>query len=292
MLAESRLKAYKQLADQRLQALLPGEDSVPQQLHEAMRYSALAEGKRIRPALCMAASISVGGSPEDVLDAACAVEMIHCFSLIHDDLPAIDDDALRRGRPTCHMQFSESMAILAGDALFALAFQTVADAGYDSDRTARVLGTLARASGSTGLVGGEVLDVLSEGANLDEQGIRGIHQRKTGALIAACCEIGGILGGGNEPEIAALHAYGESVGLAFQIIDDVLNETASESEMGKAVGSDRERGKSTYVAVLGLAGARSAATLSTTAAIDVLGPLHGDTEALVELAEFAILRHS
>ena len=134
--------------------------------------------------------------------------------------------------------------------------------------------------------------MLSEGADLDEEGIRGIHQRKTAALIAAGCEIGGILGGGNQPEIAALLSYGQSVGLAFQIVDDILNETASESDMGKAVGSDRERGKSTYVAVMGLARARSAAARSTTAAIDVLGPLHGDTDALVELAEFAISRHS
>lgn len=278
--------------DSRLDQLLPRETAIPERLHEAMRYSALAPGKRLRPALCMAASQAVKGKSLDALDAACGVELIHCFSLIHDDLPCIDDDALRRGRPTCHIVFGEAMAVLAGDALFALAFQVVAESEAPAERKDRVIRRLARAAGSGGLVGGEVLDVLSEGDVADENLLRVIHERKTGALISAACEIGGILGGGSMEEVAALKEFGEHVGLAFQITDDVLNETGDERMLGKAVGSDRVKQKQTYPAALGLEAAKDAAAGALQRAEDALSVLTGDLTPLRELAEYSAARTS
>ena len=201
---DSRLTTYRTLAENRLAELLPPESTVPQKLHEAMRYSALAPGKRLRPALCMAAAEAVGARPEVALDAGCAAELVHAFSLIHDDLPAIDNDELRRGRPTCHVVFGEAMALLAGDALFALAFQILGEGGY----SAEVSLCLARASGSSGLVGGEVLDVLSEGLPPDMELLKTIHARKTGALIAAACEMGARSAECDPVSVKKLRAYG------------------------------------------------------------------------------------
>lgn len=287
--AETLLASIRERVDRRLGELLPKESDPPAELHAAIRYSALAPGKRLRPALCVLSARAVGGSESDALDAACAIELVHSFSLIHDDLPAIDNDDLRRGRPTCHVQFGEALAILAGDALFALAFEIVSRGTRDPARQLAATHCLARASGPLGLVGGEVIDVLSEGKSVDAGTLELIHRRKTGSLIAAACEIGGLLGGGTDDQVRALKAYGEHVGLAFQIADDYLNETSTPEQLGKASGSDRERGKATYPALYGLEATRGAAEREVESAIACLQGL-GCKNELADLARYSIER--
>jgi geranylgeranyl diphosphate synthase type II len=257
-----------------------------------MRYSCLAPGKRLRPVVCLASAEAVGGDPLVALDAACAIEMVHCFSLIHDDLPAIDNDDLRRGAPTCHVKFGEAVAILAGDALFSLAFDTIANMAGDPARILKSIAALTRATGSDGLVAGETMDILSEGKPVDLETLEAIHTMKTGALIAASCEIGGLLGGGTPDQIAGLREYGEQVGLAFQIADDLLNETSTPEQLGKAAGSDRERQKMTYPALYGLEGSRRAALAAAQRGIECVRELPYDTQFLRELAEFSVERLS
>ena len=270
--------------------LLPDSAAPPRELHEAMRYSCLLPGKRLRPALCMACAEAVGADSLSVLDAACAIEMVHCFSLIHDDLPAIDDDDLRRGAPTLHIKYGEALAILAGDALFALAFQTLAGSPHPADQVVRAIQCLTRASGSAGLVGGEVADVLSEKKLVNESDLEFIHNRKTGSLIAASCEIGGILSGADDGQIEALRGYGEHLGLAFQIADDILNSVGDEASLGKSAGSDAARGKATYPAVLGMERSRELAAASVSKAVAHASCFPGH-RCLTELAEFALNRN-
>lgn len=257
-----------------------------------MRYSTLAPGKRLRPVLCMVSAEAVGGSWEDAVDAACALELVHVFSLIHDDLPAIDDDDLRRGLPTCHRKFGEATAILAGDALFSLAFETMASLGGAKSRgvVGACIAALASAAGSHGLVAGEIVDVITEGHEYDEETLHYIHSHKTGALIAASCEIGGLLGGGTASQAAGLHDYGSWVGLAFQVADDILNETSSSQALGKATGSDRSRGKATYPALHGLEGAQQAARRYAERAVQCLPSDLVERSLLEHLAMFAIER--
>jgi geranylgeranyl diphosphate synthase type II len=240
----------------------------------------------------MASAEAVGGAALDALDAGCAAELVHCFSLIHDDLPAIDDDDLRRGRPTCHKVYGDALAILAGDALFALAFQVASDVAAPAERVRRVTSCLAHATGSQGLVGGEVLDIEGEGRAPDEAAIEVIHERKTGALIAACCLMGGVLGGGTGDQCAALEAYGRKLGLAFQIADDLLNATSTTEALGKAAGSDREHGKQTYPLLMGNERAARAAHARALSALTDIELLPGDTRGLVELARFSVERES
>jgi geranylgeranyl diphosphate synthase type II len=258
-----------------------------------MRYSCLAPGKRLRPALCIASAEAVGADPlssSAVIDAGCALELVHCFSLIHDDMPAIDNDDLRRGVPTCHKKFGEALALLAGDALFALAFDVLSRADAGSYEVLRSLQVLSRASGSDGLVGGEVLDVIAEGKQVDANGLEKIHALKTGALIAASCEIGGLMAGGNPVQVAQLRRFGEQIGLSFQIVDDLLNELSTPEQLGKAAGSDRVRNKATYPTVHGIEGAREAAERHLQAGLDCLGPELQDTGALRELARYSVER--
>ncbi len=240
----------------------------------------------------MSACEAVGGTSLDALDAGCAAELVHCFSLIHDDLPAIDDDDLRRGRPTCHKVFGEAMAILAGDALFALAFQVASEIDAPDDRVREVTSVLARATGSAGLVGGEVLDIEGEGTEPNSDALLIIHERKTGALITACCTMGAILGGGSAQDRRALIDYGANVGVAFQIADDVLNVTGTPEAIGKAVGSDFAMGKQTYPALLGLDQANEEAKRRTEAALAAIESLPGDTGGLAELATFSVEREN
>ncbi|MFI5386112.1 MAG: polyprenyl synthetase family protein [Fimbriimonadales bacterium] len=290
MSLEIQLKAYADAVNARLEQLLPPASAIPSELHAAMRYSCLAPGKRLRPALCMACAQAVGSTPESVLDAACAIEMVHCFSLIHDDLPAIDDDDLRRGQPTCHKRFGEAIAILAGDALFALAFEVLSHVEVrNPESVLRAVQVLTIATGSDGLVGGEVVDVMSEGVPIEADRLLYIHSRKTGALMAAACEIGSILGGGTEEQIAGLKAFGQKVGLAFQIADDILNETADCRTLGKAVGSDRERSKATYAALFGLGQARCLAEATAREAKQALNGM-GAHGFLGDLADFTVQR--
>ncbi len=289
---QDRLKAYADRCDARLAERLPSVSGRAEPLVAAMRYSALAPGKRLRPVLCLASAEAVGGDSEAVIDAACALELVHAFSLIHDDLPAIDNDALRRGRPTCHVQFGEATAILAGDALFAFAFELVAGLDVPADRIVRAVQILAQASGSDGLVAGEIVDVLTEGKPYDAATLEYIHSRKTGALLAASCEMGALLGGGDALQVDALRKYGTHLGLAFQIADDILNETATSDDLGKAAGSDRSRGKATYPHLHGLDGAREAARIAAESAIVALPSDLRNRDFLTALATFTIQRKS
>lgn len=273
----------------RLASLLPAEDFEPQTLAAAMRYSLLSPGKRLRPVLCLESARLIAEDAPGVLDAACAIEMVHCFSLIHDDLPAIDNDDFRRGKPTCHKAFGEAVAILAGDALFALAFDVLAHCEAPAPRVLSAMRELSRCAGVHGLVGGEMLDILKERSEPELATVTSIHNRKTAALFAASCTIGAQIAGGNEAQIDALRTYGQHLGLAFQIADDLLNETGTESQIGKSVGSDRERGKQTYPAALGVAAAQAAARAECEAAVAALAGFdHADLHS--ELAYYAIGR--
>lgn len=239
----------------------------------------------------MASAEAIGADPETALDAGCAIEMTHAFSLIHDDLPALDNDELRRGVPTCWKRYGEAVAILAGDALFSLAFDTLASLPIDPARVVRAVRCLTRATGSFGLVAGEAIDILSEGRPVEEETLKLIHALKTGALIAASCEIGALVGGGAPDEVEALRSFGEEIGLAFQIADDVLNETSTPEQLGKAAGSDRERQKATYPALYGLEESRRLAKAAAERGIARLAGLPR-REYLEELARFSVERLS
>ncbi|MEQ1821814.1 MAG: polyprenyl synthetase family protein [Fimbriimonadaceae bacterium] len=289
MAIDSRLTAYQVACGQRLESLLPSASQRPVELHEAMMYSALAPGKRIRPVLCLAVCEALGGTYEPALDVACSLELVHCFSLIHDDLPAIDNDDLRRGRPTCHVKFGEAIAILAGDALFALAFTAISNSIINDAQKARCVAILARASGSRGLVGGEVVDVLTEGRSFTPEDLEFIHSMKTGALIAASCEMGAVCAGC--AETGPFSRYGELMGLAFQVADDLLNETSTAAELGKAAGSDRERGKATYPALFGIERSQEHAVELVDQAIAALPSTLRDG-ILGEIARYAVERRN
>lgn len=270
-----------------MDVLLPAPGAEPSQLHEAMRYSALANGKRLRPGLVLAAAEAVGGTTAGALDAACAVELVHAFSLVHDDLPSLDNDVLRRGLPTCHIKYGEAVALLAGDALFALALHTIICSPGTAQAVLRASAILTTAA--TNLVNGETIDILSENQQITFEQLRLIHERKTGALIAASCEIGAILGGGDDGQIARLRRYGEKIGLAFQIADDILNATSSAEQLGKAAGSDAQRGKATYPGLVGIEAARQAAQRAAEDGIAELADLPMSS-MLVDLARFSIER--
>ena len=247
-------------------------------LGEAMRYSLEAGGKRVRPILCLLAAEAVGGTAAQALPGALALEYVHTYSLIHDDLPAMDDDDLRRGRPTSHKVFGEGHAILAGDALLTEAFGVLASADLEPVRRAEALALLAEGAGWRGMAGGQALDL--EGENLetyDLDHLRLIHRLKTGALLRASLEIGAVLGGAAPADQAALRAYGEAIGLAFQIQDDILDATATDADLGKRAGKDAGRGKITYPSLLGLDGARKALSEATENALCHLATLPNRT---------------
>lgn len=277
--------------DQRLDELIPPTSEAPAELHQAMRYSALAPGKRLRPALVFLASQAIGGNEQAALDAGCALEMIHAFSLIHDDLPALDNDDLRRGLPTCHIKFGEAVALLAGDALFALAFEVLASLPLPPAQVVEILKVTAKCVGSEGLVGGETIDIISEGKEVSKETLDQIHLRKTASLIAAACEIGALCSENSHRPTAhsQLRVYGQSIGLAFQIADDVLNETATAEQLGKAVGSDRERGKATYPALYGLEESRTKA-LNLAARASELVKDFPNSATLHAIAHYSVLR--
>jgi geranylgeranyl diphosphate synthase type II len=277
------------LVDAALDRRLPPADEPPPTIHEAMRYSVFAGGKRLRPILTLLACEAVGGSAEDAMPAAAALEMIHTYSLIHDDLPAMDDDDYRRGRPTCHRVYGEAIAILAGDALLTHAFQVLADPGPTRllpEWRLRVIAEIAEAAGSFGMVGGQAVDILSEGREIDRPTLLYLHNHKTGALIRASVRAGAIAGGATEEQLQALTRYGERVGLAFQIVDDILDIEGASAEMGKTAGSDLRRKKATYPAVLGLEESRRDAARLLDEARDVLQPLGEKGATLAALADF------
>ena len=275
-------------ADAALEAWLPPAATAPARLHEAMRYAVFAGGKRLRPALALAWGEVAGATPERLAPALVALEVLHTYTLVHDDLPAMDDDDLRRGRPTCHKAFDEATAILAGDALQTLAFQAAAELGADGVRV------LAKAAGSLGVIGGQQDDLDAEGQPIDASDacrarLDRIHRGKTAALIRASCELG-VIASGDDALRGMAATYGEAVGLAFQIADDVLDATASAAQLGKTPGKDAAQGKLTYVAVYGLERARSEARRRLDEALAVLAPLGVRAAPLAGLARFIVER--
>jgi geranylgeranyl diphosphate synthase type II len=290
---EDALRALRPRLEAWLEDALPQTSAAPQALHEAMRYSVFGGGKRLRGALVVLAAQVFDADPEIAREPACAVELVHTYSLIHDDLPCMDDDDLRRGRPTSHKVFGEALAVLAGDALLTRGLALLAEAARPA-AVGALLRELGAAAGSLGMVGGQVLDLESEGRPLDGDAhrvLRRIHLGKTAAMIRASAAMGALVAGADEASVAALRTYGEHVGMAFQIADDVLDETGTAAELGKTPGKDREQGKLTYVAALGLEGARRAASEEAAHAIAALAPLRaGSTALLAELARFAVRR--
>src|SRR6476661_5290736 len=253
--------------EQALQDFLPPAHDIPQRLHDAMRYAALDGGKRVRPLLVFAAGELFDAPADALMRAAAAVEMIHVYSLVHDDMPCMDDDALRRGKPTVHVRYDDATALLVGDALQAQAFAVLADGDGDAMRRLTMVRLLADASGSAGMCGGQAIDLDSVGASLSLAELERMHRMKTGALLRASVLLGGWCGKTlADDERAALHAYAEAVGLAFQVVDDVLDATADSATLGKTAGKDAANNKPTYVSILGLAESRSLAeTLRTDA---------------------------
>ncbi len=272
--------------DTRLDRYLTGTD-IPRELLEAVRYSALAPGKRIRPYLVIECCKLVGGRLDDAWPAAAAVECIHAFSLVHDDLPALDNDDLRRGRPTTHKKFGEAMAILAGDALVMLAFELVAGQIADPAVSRVATVTLARAAGWHGMIGGQVSDLIGEKEAPSESLTRSIHDRKTARLFAAACEIGSELGSNKPGTCISLRWFGMHLGRAFQIADDLLDVTASAAVLGKATGKDVVAGKQTYLACVGLEASRAALQTEVESAIEELRLFGDAAEPLREIARFA-----
>ena len=280
------LGARARLVERALAARFPPDRT---RLRRAMRYSLLAGGKRIRPILALAAGEVCGAPPRLVLPFACAVEMIHTYSLVHDDLPAMDDDDLRRGRPTSHRVWGEGLAILVGDALLTEAFRAMAGArGVPAPRALRAVAEVAAAAGEEGMVGGQALDLAAEGSRASLGRVQGIHRRKTGALLRSAVRVGALVAGAHTPTLRRLTAYGEHLGLAFQIADDILDAAGGPATDGR---TDRELGKATYPGVLGLAGARAAAARERDAALAALRGL-ARAEPLRALAAYVVARAS
>jgi geranylgeranyl diphosphate synthase type II len=294
---KSYLKERCRIVDEALDRYLPKEDELPFSLHKAMRYSVFAGGKRVRPILMLAACEAVGGTVEQALPAACAMEMIHTYSLIHDDLPAMDDDDFRRGNPTNHKVFGEATAILAGDALLTEAFILLSvegtAAGVSPTARLQVIREIAVCSGSRGMVGGQVVDMESEGnRDIDFATVQYIHTHKTGALIKAAVKSGALLGGAPPEQLAAITRYGEAIGLAFQIADDILDIEGTTEEIGKDAGSDEARGKATYPAVIGLPESRRLAAELVDRAFAALAPFSDRADPLRDIATYIIKRKS
>jgi geranylgeranyl diphosphate synthase type II len=288
------LKEKQQTVNAALDELWDDQEPCPTLLVQAMRYCLEAGGKRLRPILCIAGSEAVGGSEADVMPAACALELIHTYSLIHDDLPAMDDDDLRRGKPTCHKAFDEATAILTGDALLTAAFEVLAAAGRkrhgDALKWLDVVYLIARASGYPGMVQGQMLDLASEGKEITWEELERLQRLKTGAIIEASVRSGGILGRGSAQQIASLGAYGRHIGLAFQVADDILNIEGTPEMLGKPVGSDESHQKATGPSVLGLEQAKARAGELINIAVEEMKPLGERGEPLVAIARYVIER--
>lgn len=275
-----------------LDQLLPVTNDPESRLMEAVRYSVLSSGKRIRPFLVTASATLFGVSPPFALRVAAAIEMIHCYSLIHDDLPAMDDDDLRRGLPTCHVKFDEATAILAGDALLTYAFQVTADAATHPDPRVRsdLVVELAKAAGAEGMVGGQMLDLLAEHTPLEMPEVTRLQRMKTGALIAFSCEAGPILGKASDAARHALRAYAHDLGLAFQIADDLLDVEGTTEEVGKRTNKDAGAGKATFVSLLGVERARSQSAILADQAVEHLEMFNESAEPLRALAHYVVNR--
>ena len=285
------LEDRRLMVEEALEVALPQQDGPETRVVEAMRYSLFAGGKRLRPILCLAASEAVGGDLQAAMPAGCALEMIHTYSLIHDDLPAMDDDDLRRGKPTNHKVFGEAIAILAGDGLLTEAFVLLSD--YNSllpERAVQVIGVIAEAASYRGMVGGQVVDILSQNKRADLETVQQMHSRKTAALIAAATESGALTGKGSEAQVAALARYGRAIGLAFQIADDILDIEGDTELLGKTTGADEARGKVTYPAAVGLERSRQTANEMVNDALAALEGFDDRANPLRSLANYIITR--
>ncbi|MBF0621134.1 MAG: (2E,6E)-farnesyl diphosphate synthase [Magnetococcales bacterium] len=286
------LAEQKERVEHALQQYVPSADQQPHRLHEAIHYSLMAGGKRLRPILIIAAAQSVGGNSEKALPMACAMECIHTYSLIHDDLPAMDDDDLRRGQPTCHRKFDESTAILAGDALLTYAFDLAARPirNVSPENQLLMIRSLAQYAGLGGMVSGQVLDLEAEGKQVDLDTLKNIHAHKTGALIRTSCILGAIIGGGSNSEVVSLGRYGHAIGLAFQIADDILDVVGDTATLGKPVGSDEKQKKSTYPQLMGLEEAQKQADQLVDEAVEVLASFGSEADPLRQLARYIVTR--
>jgi len=292
------LKKYLQekedIVNKALDTLLPKEDEFPQRLHKAMRYSVFAGGKRIRPILAIAAAEVFGKTAANVINIACAIELIHTYSLIHDDLPAIDNDDLRRGLPTNHKVFGEAIALLAGDALLTKAFQIMSQpsavSGQQSALILKSIHEIAKAAGSTGMVGGQVVDIESEGKEVAFPVLEYIHIHKTGELILASVRAGAILAGAENKELETITRYGEAIGLAFQIADDIIDVEGNKEDVGKNIGGDAKKGKVTYPSILGVDESRKRARELVDMAITALKDFDRKAEPLREIARYIVER--
>ena len=293
------LKAYledrRAMVDAALDRVLPPESAPPPNIHRAMRYSVLAPGKRLRPILVVAGAEAVGGRADAVLDTACALELIHAYSLIHDDLPAMDDDDYRRGRLTSHKVFGEALAILAGDALLTLAFRLIAleaARGAAPTTVGAVVAEVAEAAGTDGMVGGQVVDIESEGKTISAERLDYIHLHKTAALIRVALRVGAILGGGRPEQVEAIGRAGRALGLAFQIVDDILDVEGNLAELGKTAGSDERKQKATYPSLHGLPASKARARELIEETKRLLVPLGPAAEPIRALADFVLERRS
>ncbi len=291
MALEKYLAARSALVDKALNGYLPKATTKPATIHKAMRYSLFAGGKRLRPILCLAAAEACGGAASDALPLACAVECVHTYSLIHDDLPCMDDDDMRRGRPTCHKVFGEGIAVLAGDALLTIAFEILGKAkGSKRHRLSTLLHELASASGSRWLIAGQVLDLEGEGKKTSAADLKFIHQSKTAALLTASIRLGAMSANAKDGKLKALTVFGQSLGLAFQVIDDILDVTQTSAKLGKSAGKDVAAQKATYPAVFGLDRSRAEAQRLTAAAVNALKPFGKKAEILLALADYLLKR--
>jgi len=291
---QQQLKRYQQQSDSALRRFLPSSDTQPQRLHQAMHYVVMNGGKRIRPTLSYATGIALGVKIKTLDAPASALELIHAYSLVHDDLPAMDDDDLRRGQPTCHKQFDEATAILVGDALQALAFELLANENnndLNASQQLQMIQTLAQASGSEGMVGGQAIDLQAAGNFLDQAALEAMHRKKTGALIRAAVRLGALaLPNVEQQTLEQLDNYAAAIGLTFQIVDDILDVTSDTQTLGKPQGSDIASDKPTYPALMGLAGAQAHAKQVHQHALQSLEGLTGDFQTLRSLADYILQR--
>lgn len=291
-----RTAVYLSRIEEALERFIPAEDCLQGSVLRAMRYSTANGGKRVRPILTLEFARLCGLAPEAALPFACAVEMVHTYSLIHDDLPCMDNDDMRRGKPSCHVRFGEDTALLAGDGLLTLAFEVMLGS-YDprcitTKNALAAAALLASKAGVRGMIGGQVIDLMSEGKRIDIETLRTMDRLKTGALIDAACRMGCLIAGASRDQLEAAESYAESLGLAFQIVDDILDVTGSTEVLGKPVGSDAENAKSTYVSLLGLSACRDAVRRLTDNAIKALSRFEGDTAYLARLAEDLATRNN
>jgi geranylgeranyl diphosphate synthase, type II len=286
-------EADRALIEKALERILPPENTQPASIHRAMRYSVFAGGKRLRPVLCLEAARMFSEDVSGAAQVGCALEFIHTYSLIHDDLPALDNDDLRRGKPTCHKVFGEALAILAGDALLTLAFETLANAPVDPARRVRIIAEIGAAAGTVnGMVGGQVADIEAERKPVDAAGLEYIHRSKTAALIRASVVAGAIAGGARDEDLERLTRFGENIGWAFQVVDDILDVEESSAALGKTAGKDQAQQKATYPALYGLEKSRAIAAELEVKALGELSSYGERADRLLALGRYLVARRS